>query len=74
MTDPQAGKQLSSSTIVPYPACELPETVRVSSSRWLDASSTKGDIWNSTHLKNRRVHDSAIYHAVVPGMLDMKVE
>ncbi len=32
--------------IVPYPACELPETARVPSSHWLDASSTKGDTWD----------------------------
>ncbi len=33
--------------IVPYPAFELPGTARVPSSRWLDASSTKGDTWDS---------------------------
>ena len=33
--------------IVPYPARELPGTVRVPSSHWLDASSTKGDTWHS---------------------------
>ncbi len=33
--------------IVPYPACELPGTTRVPSSHWLDASSAKGDTWDS---------------------------
>ncbi len=32
--------------IDPYPACELPETARVPSSHWLDASSIKGDTWD----------------------------
>ncbi len=32
--------------IVPYPACELPGTAQVPSSRWLDASNTKDDTWN----------------------------
>ncbi len=32
--------------IVWYPVCELPETARVPSYHWLDASSTKGDTWD----------------------------
>ena len=32
--------------IVPYPACELPETARVPSSHWLDASSTPRHTWD----------------------------
>ncbi len=41
MTDPPAGKQPSSGTNGGVPACELPETARVPSSHWLDASSTR---------------------------------
>ena len=36
----------SAELIVPYPACELPDTARVPSSQWLDASSAKGDTWD----------------------------
>ncbi len=72
---------LSWRLLAPYPACELPETARVPSSHWLDASSTMSDTWIrgkqipilypdlAAHLRSRSVNRISLGFSGAPYCL-----